>query len=163
MFMSENQEQEYNQMFQQKRIPEDPTIYLYISSKKNSTDAPKGKENWFAMVTVPHNTGQDWVKLVSEARENVLRKLSRNLKMAIKPYILCESVLDPVKVEQETGSAFGSVFGNSSNGILAAFLRQPNFSSRIKNLYFCGGSVHPGSSIPLCLLSAKITAQLIDS
>jgi phytoene desaturase len=163
MFMSENQEQEFNQMFQQKRIPEDPTIYLYISSKKNSTDAPKGKENWFAMVTVPHNTGQDWVKLVSDARENVLRKLSRNLKMAIKPHILCESVLDPVKVEQETGSAFGSVFGNSSNGIFAAFLRQPNFSSRIKNLYFCGGSVHPGSSIPLCLLSAKITAQLIDS
>ena len=163
MFMSENQELEYHQMFHQKRIPEDPTVYLYISSKQNPTDAPKGKENWFAMVTVPHNIGQDWDKLVSEARENVLGKLSRNLKVNVKPLILCESVLDPVKVEQETGSAFGSVFGNSSNGIFAAFLRHPNFSSKIKDLYFCGGSVHPGSSIPLCLLSAKITAQLMDS
>ena len=45
--------------------------------------------------------------------------------------------------------------------MMAAFLRHPNFSSKIKNLYFCGGSVHPGGGIPLCLLSAKIAADLI--
>jgi len=44
---------------------------------------------------------------------------------------------------------------------MAAFLRHPNFSSGIKNLYFCGGSVHPGGGIPLCLLSAKIVDELI--
>jgi phytoene dehydrogenase-like protein len=44
---------------------------------------------------------------------------------------------------------------------MAAFLRHPNFSQNIKNLYFVGGSVHPGGGIPLCLLSAKITAELI--
>ena len=41
-------------------------------------------------------------------------------------------------------------------------LRHPNFSRRIKDLYFCGGSVHPGPGIPLCLLSAKITAGLVE-
>lgn len=162
MFMSENQEKEYEQLYGGKGIPDDSTVYLYISSKENPSDAPKGKENWFAMITVPHNTGQDWNELVAQAKARVLSKLSRNLKTDIKGLIECESVLDPVKIEQETGSAFGSVFGNSSNGIFAAFLRHPNFSSRIKNLYFCGGSVHPGSSIPLCLLSAKITANIIS-
>ena len=32
---------------------------------------------------------------------------------------------------------------------------------KYKGLYFCGGSVHPGGGIPLCLLSAKITSELI--
>ncbi|MGI9541309.1 MAG: phytoene desaturase, partial [Flavobacteriaceae bacterium] len=49
----------------------------------------------------------------------------------------------------------------SSNNSMAAFLRHPNFSNRLKNLYFCGGSVHPGGGIPLCLLSAKIVDELI--
>jgi len=55
----------------------------------------------------------------------------------------------------------GALYGASSNDVFAAFLRHPNFSSQIKNLYFCGGSVHPGGGIPLCLLSAKIVSDLI--
>jgi phytoene dehydrogenase-like protein len=45
--------------------------------------------------------------------------------------------------------------------MLAAFFRQANFSSKVKGLYFAGGSVHPGGGIPLCLLGARITASLI--
>lgn len=161
MFMSADQRTEYRRLFKDETIPEDPTIYLYISSKQNRTDAPSGKENWFAMVTVPHDTGQDWNVLVKEARNAVIAKLGRMLHTDIETHVEVERVLDPRMVEQETGSAFGSVFGNSSNGKFAAFLRHPNFSSKIGNLYFCGGSVHPGSSIPLCLLSAKITTEMM--
>jgi phytoene dehydrogenase-like protein len=56
----------------------------------------------------------------------------------------------------------GSLYGSSSNSKLAAFFRPPNFTSYIKNLYFCGGSVHPGGGIPLCLKSAEITASIIE-
>jgi phytoene dehydrogenase-like protein len=55
----------------------------------------------------------------------------------------------------------GALYGTSSNDLFSAFLRHPNFSTRVKNLYFCGGSVHPGGGIPLCLLSAKIVDDLI--
>jgi phytoene dehydrogenase-like protein len=55
----------------------------------------------------------------------------------------------------------GALYGNASNNIFAAFLRHKNFSSNIKGLYFCGGSVHPGGGIPLCLNSAKIAVDLI--
>jgi len=68
-------------------------------------------------------------------------------------------VLDPRGIQELTRSHLGALYGNSSNSRLAAFMRHPNFSRRISNLYFCGGSVHPGGGIPLCLLSAKITAQ----
>jgi len=54
----------------------------------------------------------------------------------------------------------GSLYGNSSNSIFAAFQRHPNFSN-IKGLYHLGGSVHPGGGIPLCLSSAKIVEGMI--
>ena len=74
-----------------------------------------------------------------------------------------ESVLDPITIETKTSSHQGSLYGASSNSKFSAFLRHPNFSSDIKNLYFCGGSVHPGGGIPLCMLSAKIVNDLIPS
>ena len=57
----------------------------------------------------------------------------------------------------------GSLYGTSSNSKMAAFFRQQNRSKHYKNLYFCGGSVHPGGGIPLSLLSAKIVDDVIHN
>ena len=62
----------------------------------------------------------------------------------------------PSDIERKTSSHLGALYGYSSNNRMAAFLRHPNFSRRLKGLHFVGGSVHPGGGIPLCLLSAKI-------
>jgi len=91
-----------------------------------------------------------------------LEKLTRILKKDVSRLILCEQVLDPRNIENKTGSYQGSLYGNSSNNQFAAFLRHPNFSSKLHGLYFCGGSVHPGGGIPLALLSAKIVGELVE-
>jgi len=70
-------------------------------------------------------------------------------------------MLNPVGIASQTSSYRGSLYGAASNSKYAAFLRHPNFTRSIKNLYFCGGSVHPGGGIPLCLLSAKIVDELV--
>lgn len=162
ILFSNNYEHEFDTIFSKKTIYADPTIYINITSKHTKEDAPEGCENWFAFINVPNNQGQDWDKFVADAREAVILKVNRILKTDIRPLIDCEIVFDPRVIEQRTSSAFGAIYGNSSNNKFAAFLRHANFSKDIKNLYFCGGSVHPGSSIPLCLLSAKITSNLID-
>ncbi|MFZ1687063.1 MAG: 1-hydroxycarotenoid 3,4-desaturase CrtD [Flavobacteriales bacterium] len=161
MFMSADGRAEYDHIFNKGTIHPDPSIYLHISSKVNANDAPPGCENWFAMVAVPHNTGQDWDDLVRRTRTTMIGKLSRMLGVDVEASITCEHAIDPRTIEQLTSCAFGAIFGNSSNSVFASFLRHPNFSRRIKDLYFCGGSVHPGPGIPLCLLSAKITAGLV--
>jgi phytoene dehydrogenase-like protein len=141
---------------------DDPTIHMTVSSKMNASDAPNGHENWAALVSVPHNTGQDWDGWIKTTRQNVISKLNRILKTDIEPHIVFEEMLDPRKVNEETNAAFGAVFGNASNNMFSAFLRHPNFSSKIENLFFCGGTAHPGPGIPLCLLSAKIVSELIN-
>jgi len=75
--------------------------------------------------------------------------------------IVQESLLDPRTIESRTSSHLGALYGSSSNNRMAAFMRHANFSSKINDLYFCGGSVHPGGGIPLCLLSAKIVDEIM--
>jgi phytoene desaturase len=162
ILFSENYPEEFNAIFEKKSIYHDPTIYINITSKHTPTDAPAGAENWFTMINVSNNSGQNWDDLVAVARKNMIRKINRILKTNIEEFIECEMILDPRLVESRTSSAFGAIYGNASNNKFAAFLRHANFSKEIKGLYFCGGSVHPGPSIPLCLLSAKITSELVS-
>ena len=159
IFFSGDYKAEFYHIWQQKNIYHDPTVYLNISSKFKADDAPKGCENWFVMINVPANTGQDWDKLIADARQNILTKLSKNLGEDISKLVISESILDPRGIESKTSSYQGSIYGTSSNSQFAAFLRHANRSSKISNLYFCGGSVHPGGGIPLCLLSAKIMSD----
>ncbi|RYD76340.1 MAG: phytoene desaturase [Sphingobacteriales bacterium] len=161
IFFSGNYMKEQYAIFKQKTLYDDPTVYAYISCKENTSDAPKGKENWFVMINVPPNTGQDWDHIISEARSNIIRKLNRSLGINLHNIILSERVADPRYIEEKMSSYQGALYGSSSNSKFAAFLRHPNFSSSLKNLYFCGGSVHPGGGIPLCLLSAKIVSDLV--
>jgi len=161
IFFSADYEAEFKHIWQEKNISADPTIYLNISSKYKSDDAPTGHENWFVMINVPNNIGQDWDALINEARENIRKKLFRILGEDVKQLITSESILDPRNIESKTSSYQGSLYGNSSNTQFAAFLRHANRSAQIKNLYFCGGSVHPGGGIPLALLSAKIVGEWV--
>lgn len=161
IFFSDSYQEEFNAIFNENKIIGDPTVYVHISSKAKPDDAPNGCENWFVMINVPNNNGQNWNQLAQNARTAILNKLSSMLGENIEALIETEHILDPVGIENNTSSYKGALYGAASNNKFAAFLRHKNFSSTVKGLYFCGGSVHPGGGIPLCLLSAKITSNLL--
>ena len=163
IFFSDDYGAEFAAIFNTKTIYHDPTVYVNITSKDVPADAPEGKENWFVMINAPHDTGQDWKAIAEQLREWVIAKLNRNLETDIAPLIEKEWVMTPDIIAQRTQSYLGALYGASSNDKMAAFLRHPNFSREISNVYFCGGSVHPGGGIPLCLLSAKIVSDLIPA
>lgn len=163
IFFSDEYAAEFAAIFNTKTLYHDPTIYVNITSKDVPEDAPEGKENWFVMINAPHDTGQDWKDIAEKLREWVIAKLNRNLETDIAPLIEEEWVMTPDIIAQRTQSYLGALYGASSNDKMAAFLRHPNFSREISNMYFCGGSVHPGGGIPLCLLSAKIVSDLIPA
>ena len=100
--------------------------------------------------------------MVNDYREIIFKKIMKVLNIDIKKFLEYEKISDPRDIESTSSSFMGSLYGPSSNKFFSAFLRHPNFSS-IKNLYFCGGSVHPGGGIPLCLYSAKIVDNLIKT
>ena len=161
ILFSDDGEAEFKCLFDDKKPYHNPSTYINITSKVTPTDSPEGCENWFVMVNVPHNVSGEPIAYVKEMRKNIVAKINRVLKTNIESFIEIEDVLDPYLIEQRTSSSGGSLYGNSSNNKYAAFLRHANNSSKIKNMYFCGGSVHPGGGIPLGLLSAKIVSEMI--
>ncbi|MEJ8816934.1 1-hydroxycarotenoid 3,4-desaturase CrtD [Lacibacter sp. H407] len=161
IFFSKNYASEFTALFKQQRLYNDPTVYVNITSKMENGLAPKGMENWFVLINAPSNVGQNWEAMRVQLRQQVIDKLSRILQTNIEEAIAVEEYLDPIRIEERTGSFMGSLYGTSSNGKMAAFLRHPNFTKKIQGLYFCGGSVHPGGGIPLCFKSAQIATDLI--
>lgn len=140
---------------------DDPTVYIHISSKLKPDDAPEGCENWFVMVNVGADPEGVEARL-PQIRSAVLRKITRTLGVDVEPLIESERHFTPATIETRTGSHLGALYGASSNSPLSAFLRHRNRSTQIEGLYFSGGSVHPGGGIPLCLLSARITSELME-
>ncbi len=174
IFFSRDYEREFGEL-EAGRLHDDPTIYVNISSKLVPGDAPAGHENWFVMVNAPADSGQDWDAEVDRLRERVIDRLAAAMNFAparrrhtspgpVSGYspIVTERVITPPGIERLTGSHQGALYGTSSNSPFAAFLRHKNFSSEIDGLYFLGGSVHPGGGVPLCLLSARIVAELVE-
>ena len=161
ILFSNNYKKEFDSIFELGTISDDPSVYINITSKDVVSDAPKESENWFVMINSPNNTGQDWNEIIKTVRKNTINKINRTLNIDIESFIEFEKVFSPKTIEKNTQSYLGSLYGSSSNNKMSAFLRHPNFSKHIQNLYFCGGSVHPGGGIPLCLLSAKIVSELI--
>ena len=161
IMFSENYRREFQQIFDELTPPDDPTVYIAITSKSDPDHAPANGENWFVLLNMPYLApGQEWDKTVNSMRAKILQKLSK-LGIHLDGKIRVEKVLTPVDFQNWFGSNRGSIYGISSNNRNMAFLRPPNRSRRLKGLFFAGGSTHPGGGVPLVIQSGKIAAQLI--
>jgi diapolycopene oxygenase len=160
IFFSEDYKKEFEELFSGLTPPTDPTIYVHITSRDIPGDAPEGCENWFVMINAPAHKDHNWEELIPLYRKKIFEKINRILNTNLEALIENEGTLTPQDIQIKTSSLGGSLYGTSSNSRFAAFLRHANNSSKIKDLYFCGGSVHPGGGIPLCLLSAKIVSEI---
>lgn len=162
VLFSKNYKEEFEHIFEKRSVYADPTVYIYISSKQHAPDAPAGSENWFVMINTPPDTGQDWEQIIKEARQNITKKINRLLNISIEEKIEFEALESPQSIEKRTMSWKGALYSNHSNSRYSAFLRHSYKHKNLQNLYFVGGSVHPGGGIPLCLASANIADQEIN-
>jgi phytoene desaturase len=160
IFFSSDYRREFRDIFERGQCPDEPTVYVNISSKVDRSDAPSPGESWFVLVNAPSDNGQDWDEEVKRTKAAVLRRLEQALGRDMSPDIRQESILRPPDIQANTSSHGGSLYGISSNSRSAAFLRHPNRSRRYRGLFFCGGSAHPGGGMPLAMLSGKIAADL---
>lgn len=162
IFFSADYRAEFDALFNDQRPATDPTVYTAISSLHDPGHAPPGCTNLFVLVNAPAlGPRVNWDDEQGLYRETVLRKLARFGVEISGPDIETEKMITPLDFERRYHAQRGSIYGTSSNSRMAAFLRPPNRAREMKNLYFVGGSSHPGGGIPLVLLSGKIVAELI--
>lgn len=162
IIFSANYQQEFHQIFNDRRAPDDPTVYIAISSKTDHQHAPPQAENWFVLVNMPYLTSsQDWAGAVAATRAAIFTRLAR-LGLDLENRIETERIFTPLDFLNVYRSNLGSIYGISSNSRMTAFRRPANKSRQISGLYFTGGATHPGGGIPLVIASGKMTADLIQ-
>ena len=145
------------------RPVEDPTVY--VSAPDDPALRPDDdSESWFVLVNAPRHEpgrGVDWDEpgLAQRYAGAVLDTLVRR-GLDVRDRVRWQVVRTPADLARDTGSVGGSIYGTSSNGARAAFLR-PGNASPVPGLFLVGGSAHPGGGLPLVALSAEIVARLV--
>ncbi|MGB9377190.1 MAG: phytoene desaturase family protein [Mycobacteriales bacterium] len=145
------------------RPPDDPTLYLSVDGDAES--CPAGYERWFVLVNAPRQGSGagaiDWTTPGrAEAYAQHLLGLLARRGLDVRDRLLFMHVRTPADLERDTRAVGGAIYGTSSNGARAAFLRPAN-RSPVPGLFLVGGSAHPGGGLPLVMLSAQIVAGLI--
>lgn len=163
IFFSDDYEDEFHEIFQQKKMPEDPTIYVTNSSVTDPDDAPAGSSNLFILVNAPYVTEhQNWTKISDTYPRKVFKKLEESGLHGLREQLLYSEVLTPEHFKGTYHTNKGGIYGTSSNRISSAFIRPRNKFRHLSNLYMVGGSTHPGGGIPLVLQSAFNAVRLLE-
>ncbi|MFE4053369.1 phytoene desaturase family protein [Streptomyces sp. YIM B13518] len=144
----------------------DPTVY--ISSPDDAALRPDdAHEAWFVLVNAPRHSPRgapgtvDWtVPGLKESYAERILDIMADRGTDVRRRLLWYEARTPFDLEHATGSPGGAIYGTSSNGIRAAFLRPAN-RSPVPGLFLVGGSAHPGGGLPLVALSAEIVAAQI--
>jgi phytoene dehydrogenase-like protein len=161
ILFSADYEKEFRQLFEDKVVPDDPTFYIHNSSAVEENAAPKNGQNWFVMINAPAGV-QPTDEELERLRTQVKGKIKEHIGIDLENKVLHEERWDMTRIQKDTGSHMGSLYGAAFNTKTSSFSRHGNKSKKHKNLYFAGGSVHPGGGIPLVLKSAKIVDELIE-
>jgi phytoene desaturase len=142
--------------------PDDPTVYIAITSKVDYQHAPSGCENWFVMVNVPPiGPAYDWRTKAEDYRNVVIQAIQdKGFEMTEK--IITEQIITPIDLQNWSGAYRGALYGMSFDDWTAPFRRPRPKSQNISGLYFVGGTTHPGGGIPMVMLSGKYVAQQVD-
>lgn len=150
------------QILTQKKLPTDPSFYVYIPTKTDPSLAPKGKNVLYVLVPVPNlDSHADWPAGIARLRAKVFSRLKSEYKLDIEKKIETEAVFTPQDFETKFNLTNGSAFGLSHHFFQSGAFRPHNYSKDIKGLYFVGASTYPGGGIPMVTLSAKLACERI--
>ncbi len=163
IFFSKDYEREFTQIFRDKVMPDDPTIYIADTSHTDRSHAPPGGSNLFILVNAPYLSSQySWNKHAESYGEQVITELEKRGLKELSNHIQYKKIITPKDFYTRYKSNKGSIYGTSSNSKFSAFMRPRNKSRAVEKLYLVGGSVHPGGGIPLVVQSVLNASALIE-
>jgi phytoene desaturase len=156
----------FERIFRDHSLPEEPSFYIHAPARVDPTAAPAGQDTLFVLVPAGHLSKaaeQDWPALRQQARSAVLRRLKDAGMPDLVEHLKFEISYTPRNWQSLYNLAKGSAFGLSHNFLQVGYMRPHNRHKRYRNLYFVGSSTHPGTGLPMTLLSARlVTERILD-
>jgi phytoene desaturase len=162
VFFSKDYKKEFEEIFEEKHLPQDPTIYIANTSWSDPDDSPVNSSNLFVLVNAPYvNENQNWEELSDRYSSFIIEELERRGLDGLEKAIEVLEIINPRDFLELYRSNRGSIYGTSSNDKFSAFMRPKNKLKGIQNLFLVGGSTHPGGGIPLVIQSAFNAFELM--
>lgn len=164
VFLSGDYRASFDRIFKDKTLPDEPSFYVHAPARADAAAAPAGQDTLMVLVPVGHleeDANQNWGALQARARAAVLERLAKMGIRELEQHLKFEVSYTPQDWQTRYNLAKGAAFGLSHNFMQVGYLRPQNRHPRYRNLYFAGGSTHPGTGLPLVLISARLTTERI--
>ena len=163
-FFSDQMKEQMNAIFHERKLPEDPVIYLVNANKTDPAQAQPGHENLKVLPHIPHIQEQPFTaQEYDDFAERVLIKLEKMGLTNLRDSIVTRDMWTPHDIERTYASDRGAIYGTVSNKKMNKGFKHRKQSEHYQNLYFVGGTVNPGGGMPMVTLSGQQVAdQLAD-
>jgi 1-hydroxycarotenoid 3,4-desaturase len=161
VFFDDDYASEFDDIFRQRRLPQQGTVYVCAQDRADADTALPGRERLLALVNAPADgdrrpfdpTETDPCEMRSLA---LLRQCGLSLETA-PAQVLRTTPADFHRLFPGSG---GALYGRATHGWMSSFSR-PSASSRLPGLYLAGGSVHPGPGVPMAAMSGRLAAATL--
>jgi phytoene desaturase len=154
---------EFSQIFNERRFPDDPTVYVNIPSVTDPAMAPADGESVFVMANAPADPSAWTPGFEAEAVRRVKARLAASGMPDLFASARFVDCWTPARLESEYSAPGGSIYGQVSHGWRGTFFRPSLKDRKVKNLYYVGGGTHPGGGTPTVLMSAEIVSDVIGN
>jgi phytoene desaturase len=165
VFLSEDFKGSLEVIFKEFSLSDKPSFYIHSPVRTDSSAAPAGGDSLSVIVPMGHlnpEKPQNWSELIKKTRNAIFERLKEIGMEDVEENIKFEICYPPTTWESIFNVSRGSVFGSLKHSIMQmGYFRPHNRHDKYRNLYFVGGSTHPGNGVPLVLLSAKLTSERI--
>ena len=149
-------------IFKNKTLPDDFSLYLHMPTITDPSIAPEGHEGFYVLSPVPHlGSGVDWEQAAKPYRDAIMQFIEDNYLPDLQANIVAEHMIDPRHFETQLNSYMGAAFSVEPILTQSAWFRPHNRSEDFENLYYVGAGTHPGAGLPGVLSSSKIVEDLI--
>ena len=158
VFFSSDYRAEFDRVLTDERIPDEPTIYVFAPDYDSRQQK---SQRFFCLMNAPAHG--DTKTYSEEEQRQCQSKILSHVKMCgltLTPEPETMVTTTPTEFAQRFPATGGALFGKPIHGWRASFLR-PGIKTRTRGLYRAGGSVHPGSGVPMAALSGLMAAQTI--
>ena len=146
-------------------LPANPSVYVHAPARLDPSMAPPGQDTLTAIIPVGHLSDdgtQDWRGLQERARDHVFRRLGPRDRR-LDAHIKFEEAFTPPSWADLSIWRRGSTHGLSHRLTQMAYFRPANRHRRYRNLYFAGASTHPGTGMPMAMVSGRRVAERITA
>lgn len=160
LFFDANFNKHANEIYDDKKWPEDPLFYICTPSKTDPNVAPEGSENLF--ILMPLATGlQDDVEVREKYFNILMHRLEKYLGEPIIDNIVVKESYCIKDFETDYNAYGGNAYGLANTLSQTAIFKPKMINKKINNLIYTGQLTVPGPGVPPSIISGKISAKLL--